>query len=135
APLRVTEKHLAKGHPGGVVGDSGNANPRTGPEGERGAVAMATAAGEPLHVDPHDGAGASTGVIGVPMPMDRIGPAIGRVALAEGGWDDASRAIMTTDTRPKVRQREVTLSAGTVRIGGIAKGAGMIHPNMATLLT
>jgi glutamate N-acetyltransferase/amino-acid N-acetyltransferase len=96
---------------------------------------MAVAAAALLHVDPHEVAVASTGVIGVPLPMDRIGPAIGRLALSEGGWDDASRAIMTTDTRPKVAQREVTLSGGAVRIGGIAKGAGMIHPNMATLLT
>jgi glutamate N-acetyltransferase/amino-acid N-acetyltransferase len=66
--------------------------------------------------------------------MDRIVPAIGRVTLSEAGWEDASRAIMTTDTRPKVAQREVALSGGAVRIGGIAKGAGMIHPNMATLL-
>jgi glutamate N-acetyltransferase/amino-acid N-acetyltransferase len=95
---------------------------------------MATAASELLRVDPHDVAVASTGVIGVPMPMGRIVPAIGRVTLSEAGWDDASRAIMTTDTRPKVAQREVALSGGAVRIGGIAKGAGMIHPNMATLL-
>jgi glutamate N-acetyltransferase/amino-acid N-acetyltransferase len=85
-------------------------------------------------VDPHDVAIASTGVIGVPMPMDRIAPAIGRIALSGSGWDDASRAIMTTDTRPKVAERELTLSGGAVRIGGMAKGAGMIHPNMATML-
>jgi glutamate N-acetyltransferase/amino-acid N-acetyltransferase len=95
---------------------------------------MANATGELLHVDPHDVAVASTGVIGVPMPMDRIGPAIARIALSEAGWDDASRAIMTTDTRPKVAQRELVLSGGAVRIGGMAKGAGMIHPNMATML-
>jgi glutamate N-acetyltransferase / amino-acid N-acetyltransferase len=68
------------------------------------------------------------------MPMDRIGPAIRQIGLSEAGWDDAAHAIMTTDTRPKVAQRELTLSGGAVRIGGIAKGAGMIHPNMATLL-
>jgi glutamate N-acetyltransferase/amino-acid N-acetyltransferase len=134
APCVITRKHLAKGHLRGIVVNSGNANACTGPQGERDAVAMATAAGELLQVDPHDVAVASTGVIGVPMPMDRIVPAIGRVTLSEAGWDDASRAIMTTDTRPKVAQREVALSGGAVRIGGIAKGAGMIHPNMATLL-
>jgi glutamate N-acetyltransferase/amino-acid N-acetyltransferase len=134
APCIVTRKHLAKGHLRGIVVNSGNANACTGPQGERDAVAMAEAAGALLGVDPHLLAVASTGVIGVPMPMDRIGPAIGRVALSESGWDDASRAIMTTDTRPKIAQRDVTLSGGTVRIGGIAKGAGMIHPNMATLL-
>ena len=135
APCLVTKKHVGRGHLRGIVVNSGNANACTGPQGESDAIAMATAAGELLHVDAHEVAVASTGVIGVPMPMDRVGPAIGRVALSEAGWDDASRAIMTTDTRPKVAQREVTLSGGAVRIGGIAKGAGMIHPNMATLLT
>jgi glutamate N-acetyltransferase/amino-acid N-acetyltransferase len=128
APCVVTKKHVARGHLRGIVVNSGNANACTGPQGERDAVAL-------LRVDPSDVAVASTGVIGVPMPMDRIVSAIGRVTLSESGWADASLAIMTTDTRPKVAQREITLSGGTVRIGGIAKGAGMIHPNMATLLT
>jgi glutamate N-acetyltransferase/amino-acid N-acetyltransferase len=135
APCVVTKKHAGKGHLRGIVVNSGNANACTGPQGERDAIAMADAAAAALGVDPHQIAVASTGVIGVPMPMERIVPAIGRIALSEAGWDDASRAIMTTDTKPKVAQREVALSGGTVRIGGIAKGAGMIHPNMATLLT
>jgi len=134
APCVITKKHVARGHLRGIVANSGNANACTGPQGDRDAVAMANAAGELLHVDPHDVAIASTGVIGVPMPMDRIAPAIGRIALSGSGWDDASRAIMTTDTRPKVAERELTLSGGAVRIGGMAKGAGMIHPNMATML-
>jgi len=134
APCVVTKKHVARGHLRGIVVNSGNANACTGPQGERDAVAMANAAGELLHVDPHDVAIASTGVIGVPMPMERIAAAIPRISLSEAGWDDASRAIMTTDTRPKVAQRELTLSGGAVRIGGMAKGAGMIHPNMATML-
>jgi len=135
APCVITRKHLAKGHLRGIVVNSGNANACTGAAGERDAVAMAAMAAAVLHVDPHEIAVASTGVIGVPLPMDRLGPAIGRIALSESGWDDTSRAIMTTDTRPKVAERDVVLSGGTVRIGGIAKGAGMIHPNMATLLT
>ena len=135
APCVITKKHLAKGHLRGIIVNSGNANACTGPQGERDAVAMAAAAAAVLQVDAHEIAVASTGVIGVLLPMDRLGPAIGRIALSESGWDDASRAIMTTDTRPKVAEREVVLSGGTVRIGGIAKGAGMIHPNMATLLT
>jgi len=135
APCIVTKKHVGRGHLRGIVVNSGNANACTGPQGERDAIAMATAAGELLRVDAHDVAVASTGVIGVPMPMDRVGPAIGRIVLSEAGWDDVSRAIMTTDTRPKVAQREIALSGGAVRVGGIAKGAGMIHPNMATLLT
>jgi glutamate N-acetyltransferase/amino-acid N-acetyltransferase len=135
APCVVTRKHVAKGHLRGIVVNSGNANACTGPRGEQDAVAMATKAAAALRVDPYQVAVASTGVIGVPLPMDRILPGIERVVLSEAGWDDASRAIMTTDTRPKVAQRALTLSGGAVRIGGIAKGAGMIHPNMATLLT
>ena len=134
APCLVTRTHLGNGHLRAIVVNSGNANACTGPQGERDAIAMATAAGQLLQIDPNDVAVASTGVIGVPMPMDRVAPAVGRIALAAEGWDDASRAIMTTDTRPKIAQREVRLSGGTVRVGGIAKGAGMIHPNMATLL-
>ena len=135
APCVVTKKHVGRGHLRGIVVNSGNANACTGPQGERDAVAMSTAAAELLKVDSIALAVASTGVIGVPLPMDRIIPAIGRVALSTDGWDAASRAIMTTDTRPKVAQRELMLAGGAVRIGGIAKGAGMIHPNMATLLT
>jgi glutamate N-acetyltransferase/amino-acid N-acetyltransferase len=135
APCVVTRKHVAKGHLRGVVVNSGNANACTGPQGEEDAVAMAATAAATLGVDPYQVAVASTGVIGVPLPMDRIVPAIERIVLSEGGWDDASRAIMTTDTKPKVAQREVALSGGSVRIGGIAKGAGMIHPNMATMLS
>ena len=134
APCLVTKKNVARGHLRGIVVNSGNANACTGPQGERDALAMGVAAGVLLKVDPEQVAVASTGVIGVAMPMGRIAPAIGRIRLAELGWDDASRAIMTTDTKPKVAQREVTLAGGPVRIGGIAKGAGMIHPNMATLL-
>ena len=134
APCLVTRKHAARGHLRGIVVNSGNANACTGVQGERDAVAMAEAAATLLHAPVEPIAVASTGVIGVPLPMDRIAPAIGTVTLSEGGWDEASRAIMTTDTRPKVAQREVALSGGTVRLGGIAKGAGMIHPNMATLL-
>ena len=134
APCVITKKHIARGHLRGIVVNSGNANAATGAQGERDAIAMAAAAGTLLHVDAHDVAVASTGVIGVPMPMDRIASGIARITLSEAGGDDASRAIMTTDTRPKIAQRDLTLAGGAVRIGGIAKGAGMIHPNMATLL-
>ena len=135
APCLLSKKHLGKGHLRGIVVNSGNANACTGPQGERDAAAMAAAGAELLQLEPQDIGVASTGVIGVPLPMDRIAPAIGRIKLSVAGWDDVSRAILTTDTRPKIAHREVVLTDGTVRIGGIAKGAGMIHPNMATLLT
>jgi glutamate N-acetyltransferase/amino-acid N-acetyltransferase len=134
APCVLTRRHVARGHLRAIVVNSGNANACTGAQGERDAVAMATAAAGALGIGPQEVGVASTGVIGVPLPVDRIVPAVARIAPTVEGWEDAARAIMTTDTRPKVSEREVRLSGGTVRIGGIAKGAGMIHPDMATML-
>jgi len=134
APCLLTRRHLEGGAVRAIVANSGNANACTGEQGVRDALAMARAAAARLGSAVEEVAVASTGVIGAPLPADRITAAIARIALTEDGWDDASRAIMTTDTRPKVAQREMTLAAGTVRVGGIGKGAGMIHPDMATLL-
>ena len=134
APCVVTKRHLASGPLRGVVVNSGNANACTGEQGERDAVAMAEAAAKAIGARATEIAVASTGVIGIPLPVDRISRAVAQVAPSAEGWEDLSRAIMTTDTRPKVSEREVWLRGKPVRIGGIAKGAGMIHPNMATLL-
>lgn len=134
APCLLTRHHLAAGAVRAIVANSGNANACTGDQGERDALAMARAAADRLGVAVEEIAVASTGVIGVPLPAARIIGAVAEIALTEDGWDGASRAIMTTDTRPKIAEREVALAGGTVRIGGIAKGAGMIHPDMATLL-
>ena len=134
APCVITRRHVELGTVRAIVVNSGNANACTGDQGERDAVAMAQAAAQRLEVRADQVAVASTGVIGVPLPVERIRVAVGEIQLAVDGWDDASRAIMTTDTRPKVAEREVRLPGGVVRVGGIAKGAGMIHPDMATLL-
>ncbi len=134
APCVLTRQHVAAGRIRAIVVNSGNANACTGMQGERDAVAMAATAATRLGCAPDEIAVASTGVIGVPLPMERIAPAIAAIAPTVAGWDDASRAIMTTDTRPKVAEREIQVGGRAVRIGGIAKGAGMIHPNMATLL-
>lgn len=134
APCVVTRRHVGLGGVRAIVVNSGNANACTGEQGERDAVAMAAAAAQRLAVPAEQVAVASTGVIGVPLPVERIRSAIGEIELGVAGWDDASRAIMTTDTRPKVAERDVAVPGGVVRIGGIAKGAGMIHPDMATLL-
>src|SRR5690606_18169323 len=77
-----------------------------------------------------------TGVIGVQLPIDKITAAAPRLVehLRPDHWPDAAQAIMTTDTRPKIATRQVTLDGQEARVTGIAKGAGMIHPNMATLL-
>lgn len=134
APCVVTRRHLELGGVRAIVANSGNANACTGEQGERDAVAMARAAAERLDIAAEQVAVASTGVIGVPLPADRIVAEVAGIALSPDGSDDAASAILTTDTRPKVAQHELRLSAGTVRIGGIAKGAGMIHPDLATLL-
>jgi len=134
APCVVTRRHVERGPLRAIVVNSGNANACTGEQGERDAIAMAEAAAAVVNCSPYEVAVASTGVIGFKLPVERIAAVLPGIALTEGGWDDTSRAIMTTDTRPKVAERELNLTAGTVRIGGVAKGSGMIHPNMATLL-
>ena len=134
APLVVTRRHLAGARPRGIVVNSGNANACTGEQGERDAEVMATAAANAIGARPEELIVASTGVIGVPLPAERIARGLTGLRLSREGASDAARAIMTTDTRPKTSSREVALSGGTVRIGGMAKGAGMIHPNLATML-
>jgi glutamate N-acetyltransferase / amino-acid N-acetyltransferase len=134
APCVVTRRHVERGPLRAIVVNSGNANACTGEQGEHDAIAMAEAAAGALDCAPHEVAVASTGVIGFKLPVERIAAVLPEIALTEDGWDDTSRAIMTTDTRPKVTERELRLAGGTVRLGGVAKGAGMIHPNMATLL-
>ena len=134
APCLITRHHIERGPLRAIVVNSGNANACTGEQGERDAIAMAEAAAAVLSCSPYEVAVASTGVIGFKLPVERIVAVLPEIELTEDGWDDTSRAIMTTDTRPKVTERELHLTAGTVRIGGVAKGAGMIHPNMATLL-
>jgi len=134
APLVVTRRHLESGSVRALVVNSGNANACTGAQGERDALAMARAAALKLGIRPEDVAVASTGVIGIRLPAERITKAVAAIEPSPEGWEPLSRAIMTTDTRPKVAEREVWLSGRPVRVGGIAKGAGMIHPNMATLL-
>jgi glutamate N-acetyltransferase/amino-acid N-acetyltransferase len=120
-----------------LVVNAGNANACTGPDGDAAAEAMARAAEQALGLGPDTAFVMSTGTIGVPMPIAKITAGIAEAAarLAPGAGAAAARAIMTTDTRPKHCAARVELPGGaTVTIGGMAKGAGMIHPNMATLL-
>ena len=134
APCVVTRRHLERGRIRAIVVNSGNANACTGDEGERNAVAMASAAAKKVGCDPHEVAVASTGVIGVPLPIDRIAAAVSAMNVRAGDWGEVAKAIMTTDTKPKMKTVGLPLRAGTVHLRGIAKGAGMIHPNMATML-
>ena len=135
APLLVTRQHLANGVARAIVCNSGNAN-TCNENGIEIAEKMSALTAKTLGIDPSDVIVASTGVIGQPLDIAPI--EAGLPALAAGLSDDGSRlaaeGIMTTDTVLKEVAVEFTLSGKTCRIGGIAKGSGMIHPNLATML-
>lgn len=137
APVRLSAQHLKAGSDvRAIIANSGNANACTGIQGIADAKAMAKATAEALGLKMKQVLIGSTGIIGMNMPIERITPCIAGLAdkLSPTGSDDAARAIMTSDTKPKSYSIEVPMSEGTIRIGGIAKGAGMICPNMATML-
>ncbi len=115
-----------------VIVNSGNANAGTGAPGYRDAERMGEAAGEALGIDPGEVLVCSTGIIGTPLPMEPILTAVPKLAkkLSIEGGHDAARGILTTDHNPK----EVLIKGSTFTIGGMAKGCGMIAPNMATML-
>lgn len=121
----------------GVVINSGNANACTGVEGSANTKRMAEATEAALGANDNAIFVMSTGVIGVQLPIDKITNGVPKVAeaLRPNGWDDAARAIMTTDTRPKLFTRTATIEGQPIRFTGISKGAGMIHPDMATMLS
>ncbi len=119
-----------------MIANAGNANACTGEQGLADAREMAALAARLTDADPAEVLVASTGVIGVPLPMDLIRSGAEQISLAASdGGAQFARAIITTDTHPKTAGAELDLGGKTVRIGGAAKGAGMIHPNMATLLS
>ena len=135
APVTVSRRHLGNA-PRWLLVNSGNANAGTGQRGLNDALescrlVAGLTGGSAEQVLPF-----STGVIGEDLPLDKIAAALPEsiAALTEDGWDRAARAIMTTDTVPKLAHREITLDGVNVSLVGIAKGAGMIHPDMATLL-
>jgi glutamate N-acetyltransferase/amino-acid N-acetyltransferase len=134
APVVLSRRHISKRRTQAIVANSGCANACTGKQGLTDALGMANLAAAKLGISPEEVLVASTGVIGVPLAMDRIRAAIPRVKLTKRGGHDFCRAIMTTDTRPKEIAIRVDSEEGKFTIGGVAKGAGMIHPNMATLL-
>jgi glutamate N-acetyltransferase/amino-acid N-acetyltransferase len=137
APVRLCQQHLKAGTDiRAIIANSGNANACTGLVGIQHAKAMAKGAAEHLGLRMKQVMVGSTGIIGMTMPIERITAKIGDLAkgLKGNGSDDAAAAIMTSDTRPKTFAIEVPCGKGSFRIGGIAKGAGMICPNMATML-
>jgi glutamate N-acetyltransferase/amino-acid N-acetyltransferase len=137
APVQVTRVHLKRGVARAVVTNSGCSNVAMGAQGLRDANTMAALAGLALGIAPRDVLVASTGVIGEPLPMAKIASGIPSAAraLAEDGIGAAARAIMTTDTVPKQASASLELGATRCTVAGIAKGSGMIEPNMATMLS
>lgn len=137
APVIVCRKHLSNPTAQAIVINSGNANACTGERGMINAHLMATLTATQLDISEEDVLVSSTGVIGQQLPMDKIenGIQLATDALSTNGGSDAAKAIMTTDTYPKSAAVEIDISGKTVKIGGIAKGSGMIAPNMATMLS
>jgi glutamate N-acetyltransferase/amino-acid N-acetyltransferase len=140
APVQVCREHLAQegrnGEIRALVVNTGNANAGTGESGMKHALETCAALAKDLNLHPEQILPFSTGVILEPLPIEKIISALPRAVanLGEDNWLDAAQAIMTTDTQPKATSATVQTSAGLVTITGICKGAGMIHPNMATML-
>ncbi len=137
APVQLCKQHLAGGHPiKALVINTGVANAGTGDQGLQDAFAVCRAAASALGVKPEHILPFSTGVIMEPLPVQRIVDGLPKAlaASASDNWSLASQAIMTTDTLPKAISRQVNIDGHTVTITGISKGAGMIRPNMATML-
>jgi glutamate N-acetyltransferase / amino-acid N-acetyltransferase len=132
APVVVSREHLALAQPQAVVANSGVANAATGEQGVADARATAVETARLLGIEPEEVIVLSTGVIGAPLPLDKVVAGVRDAALHLSHWGGATsaEAIMTTDTRPK---EAIALGAGFT-VGGMAKGSGMIHPNLATML-
>jgi glutamate N-acetyltransferase / amino-acid N-acetyltransferase len=136
APVTVTKQHLVDGHARAIVINSGCANACTGDQGMQDTIAMTEETAKALGIHPMDVAVASTGVIGTFLPMGKVVTGIRQAvaALSTDGHDSTMRAIMTTDTFIKEISIEFPIAGKMVRMGAMAKGAGMIEPNMATML-
>jgi glutamate N-acetyltransferase/amino-acid N-acetyltransferase len=136
APVSVAREHLGVALPRYLVINAGNANAGTGQGGLEDARAVCRAVAESTGCRPQEVLPFSTGVIGERLPLERV--LAGLPGLVSGlgpeGWSQAARAIMTTDTGPKVVSRRFDVAASTISVTGIAKGAGMIKPDMATML-
>ncbi len=136
APVLLDRLHLKHGRARAIIVNSGNANACTGKQGLADARRMASLVAEHLHVPAHEIFVGSTGVIGRPLPTARIETGIPKLfkRLRVSGGLEAARAIMTTDLRPKQIAVQGVVNGRPVTVGGMAKGSGMIHPTMATML-
>lgn len=134
APVLLSRQRVP-GHAQAIVINSGNANACTGLQGLADAEEMARLVAESLGIPPQHVLVASTGVIGVPLPMEAVRRGIALITRVLGPrGEEAARAIMTTDSFPKMAAARVEIDGKVVTVGGMAKGAGMIHPSMATTL-
>jgi glutamate N-acetyltransferase/amino-acid N-acetyltransferase len=134
APVILSQKNIAKGQAQAIVVNSGCANACMSQQGLTDALEMANLAAAKLGLSPEHILVASTGIIGIPLPMDKIRAGIPEIKPTEEGGHDFCRAIMTTDTKPKEMAVQVDLKGTKFIIGGVAKGIGMIYPNLATML-
>jgi len=137
-PIKISKKNIANGKAQVFVINSGNANACTGEQGHQGAMEMVKATAEELNIDESLVIIASTGIIGEPFPTEKVVKGIRENMMKLSGNSNAgsfaANAILTTDTFPKEGHLDFQLDAMGVNIAGIAKGSGMIHPNMATML-
>jgi len=136
APVILDQQHLKRGVGQAIIINSGNANAFTGPDGFEHAKEMAHLVASQLGIPRHYVFVSSTGVIGVPLPMPALRKGISKLltCLRSSGQRDAAQAIITTDTRPKTIAVQQRIAGKLLTIGGMAKGSGMIHPDMATML-
>ncbi|HJV12093.1 MAG TPA: bifunctional ornithine acetyltransferase/N-acetylglutamate synthase, partial [Burkholderiales bacterium] len=133
APVVLARRHI-KNDVRALVVNTGNANAGTGADGIKRALQVCEALAGHIGCNPEEVLPFSTGVIMEPLPAERIIAALPKALLAKSDWLAAAEAIMTTDTVPKAFSKKVRLSRGAVCVSGIAKGAGMIRPDMATML-
>jgi glutamate N-acetyltransferase/amino-acid N-acetyltransferase len=133
ASVMLNQERLKHGRAAALIANSGCANSSTGEPGLADAVEMAALAAQAIGAEPDDVLVASTGVIGQPLPMPLIREAVKHIALSPEGGHDFAKAIMTTDTVPKEAAVAVSIGDTKFTIGGVAKGSGMIHPNLATM--
>jgi glutamate N-acetyltransferase/amino-acid N-acetyltransferase len=135
APVLVSQEHIRDGRAQAIVASSGCSNVCTGEQGIKDAREMTKTVGELLRIKPNQVLIAATGVIGTPLPMDRIRSALPKLVkgLSPQGGRSAAEAIMTTDTRPKEAALRVEVGGRPLTIGGIAKGVGMLEPHLATM--
>ena len=133
--ITVNREHLAQSQTRAIIVNAGIANTAVGAQGYKDAQEMTILAAKKINAQPAEILVCSTGVIGVELPMSLIRDGIEKIEITDNGGHDVARAMMTTDTRPKEVAVSFEIDGKQVHLGGVAKGSGMIHPNMATMLS